>query len=74
MTPEVGGTEAVEHEALVNSPPPEVVSVPLTLVTEWQLRQSQLLPQLGAVTIPLSPSESVLCSMSDFLLCHELVS
>ena len=44
MNPEVGGTEAVEYEALVNSPPPEVASVPLTSVTDWQLRQSQLLP------------------------------
>ena len=56
----------MEHEALVNSPPPEVVYVPLTSVTKWQLRQSQLLPQLGAVTIPQSPSESVLYSKSDF--------
>ena len=62
----MGGTEAVEYEAMVNSPPSEVVSVPLTSVTEWQLRQSQLLPRLGAVTIPQSPSESVLCCKSEF--------
>jgi hypothetical protein len=44
VTPEVRGMVAVEPEALVNGPPPEVVSLPPTSVTEWQLRKSQLPP------------------------------
>jgi hypothetical protein len=44
VTPEVRGTEAMGPEALANSPPPEVVSLPPTSVTELQLRQSQLPP------------------------------
>jgi hypothetical protein len=68
VTPEVRGTEAVEPEALANSPPPEVVSVLPTSVTEWRLRQSQLPPQPEAVTTPQSPPESVLSSTSDLAL------
>jgi hypothetical protein len=68
VTPEVRGTGAVESEALVNSPPSKVESVPPTSVTEWRLRQSQLPPQLGEVTIPQSPPESVLSSSSDLAL------
>jgi len=68
VMPEVRGTEAVEPGALVNRPPPEVVSVPPTSVTEWRLCQSQLPPQPEAVTIPRSPPESVLSSTSDLPL------
>ncbi|KAN0140274.1 hypothetical protein V8E53_002170 [Lactarius tabidus] len=68
VIPEVRGTEAVGPEALVNSVPLEDVSVLPTSVTEWQLRQSQLLPQPEAAMIPQSPPESVLSSMSDLAL------
>ena len=65
VIPEVRGTEAVETS--VNGPS-EVVSVPPKSVTEWRLHQSQLPPQPDAATIPQSPPESVLSSMSDLPL------
>lgn len=55
-------------ETLANSTLAEVVSVPLTAVAEWRSRQSRLPPQSDALTIPQSPPESVLSSMSDFPL------
>ncbi|KAN0140294.1 hypothetical protein V8E53_002190 [Lactarius tabidus] len=66
-THEVIGTEAVEPEALANSPL-EDVPVPPTSVTEWRLRQSQLPSQPEAVTTPQSPPESMLSSSSDLVL------
>jgi hypothetical protein len=68
VMPEVRGMAVVEPEAFVNSPPPEVVSVSRTSVTEWRLRQSQLHPQPEAVTTPQSPTESVISSLSDLAL------
>jgi hypothetical protein len=68
VIPEVRGTEAVGSEALVNSPPPEDVSVLPMSVAEWRLRQSQLPPHPEAAMIPQSPPESVLSSMSDLAL------
>jgi hypothetical protein len=68
VTGEVRSTEAVDPEALRNSPPPKGVSVPPTSVTEWRLRQSQLRPHPEAMTIPQSPPESVLSSTSEFPL------
>jgi hypothetical protein len=68
VIPEVSDTEAVGPEVLVNSPPPEDVSVLPTSVTEWQLRQLQLPPHSEAAMIPQSPPESVLSSMSDLAL------
>jgi hypothetical protein len=66
VIPEARSTEAVE--TLANSTPPEVVSVPPTAVAEWRLRQSVLPPQPEAVTIPQSPPESMLSSLSNFPL------
>ena len=54
----------MEYEAMVNSPPSEVVSVPLTSVTVG-VTSVAIHPRLGAVTIPQSPSESVLCCKSE---------
>jgi hypothetical protein len=68
VTHEVRGTEAMEPEALANRPPPEVVSLPPTSVTEWRLRQSQLPSHPEAVTTPQSPPESVLSCTSDLAL------
>jgi len=64
VVPEVRGTQAVE--TLPNSTPQDVVSVPPTSVAEWRLRQSRLPSHPEAVTIPQSPPESVLSSVSDF--------
>ncbi|KAI9456965.1 hypothetical protein BJY52DRAFT_1416929 [Lactarius psammicola] len=66
VIPEARGTQAVE--TLANSTPAEVVSVPLTSVAEWRLRQSRLPLHPEAVTIPQSPPESVLSLTSDFSL------
>jgi hypothetical protein len=63
LIPQERGPRAMQTLALA-----EVVSVPLTSVAEWRLRQSQLPPQPDALTIPQSPPESVLSSMSDFPL------
>jgi hypothetical protein len=68
VTPGVRHMAAVELGAFVNRPPPEVVSLSRTSVTEWRLRQSQLPPQPEAVTTPHSPPESVLSSTSDLPL------
>ncbi|KAN0140303.1 hypothetical protein V8E53_002199 [Lactarius tabidus] len=68
VTPGVRHIAAVELGAFVNRPPPEVVSLSRTSVTEWRLRQSQLPPQPEAVTTPHSPPESVLSSTSDLPL------
>ncbi|KAN0140287.1 hypothetical protein V8E53_002183 [Lactarius tabidus] len=69
-TPGVRGMASVEPGAFVDRPPPEVVSVSRTSVTEWQLRQSQLpsSSQPEAVTTPQSPTESVLSCTSDLPL------
>jgi hypothetical protein len=66
VIPEARGTEA--GETLANGTPPEVVSIPPTAVAEWRLRQSVLTPQPEAVTIPQSPPESMLSSLSNFPL------
>ena len=66
LTPETRRPKAVETSA--NSTLAEVVSVPLTAVAEWRLRQSRLPPQPEVLTIPQSPPESVLSSTSDFPL------
>ena len=67
LTPQAKGSRAVQTLA-DSTTLAEVVSVPLTSVDEWRLRQSQLPPQPDALTIPQSPPESVLSSMSDFPL------
>jgi hypothetical protein len=69
VIPEVRDTEAVE--TLTNSIPARILSVPPTSVAEWRLRvpQSRLVPpHPEAMTIPQSPSESVLSSTSSFPL------
>jgi hypothetical protein len=66
LIPEARGPKS--KETLVDSTPAEVVSVPLSSVAEWRLRQSRLPPQTDSMTIPQSPPESVLSSMSDFPL------
>ncbi|KAF8256586.1 hypothetical protein EI94DRAFT_316051 [Lactarius quietus] len=67
VTPEIGGTEAIE--TLANpSTPLQVASVLPTAVAEWRLRQSRLPPQAEAVETPQSPPVSVLSSSSDFPL------
>ena len=71
---EAKGTEVVEPEALANSPPPEVGSVLSSSVAEWQLRQSQLSQQLGEVTVPQSPSDSVLSSSTSDLPLSSVMS
>ena len=66
VAPEVRGSKAVETLAISN--PAEVVSDPLSSVTEWRLHQSRLPQHPAALTRPQSPPESVLSSMSDFPL------
>lgn len=67
--PGVRDTEAMG--TVTNSTPAEAVSAPPTSVAEWRLLvpQSQLvLPHSEVMTIPQSPSESVLSGTSDFPL------
>ena len=66
VIPGVRGPKAVER--LANSNPAEVVSNPLSSVSEWRLHQSRLPPHPAVLTMPQSPPESVLASMSDFPL------
>ena len=66
VIPDVRGPKAVER--LANSNPAEVVPNPPSSVTEWRLHQSRLPPHPAALTMPQSPPESVLSSMSDFPL------
>jgi len=69
VRPEARGPKA--GEALANSTPAMVASVPPTSVAEWRLQvpQSRLVPShLEARMIPQSPFESVLSSSSDFPL------
>ena len=67
VIPKARGTKAME--TWPNSTPPDVVTLPApTTVAEWRLHQSRLLPHSEAVTMPQSPSESVLSSISDFPL------
>jgi len=71
VIPEVRDTKAVK--TLANSTPAEAVTgFPLTSVAEWRLQvpQSRLVvsPHPEAMTVPQSPSESVLSSASDFPL------
>ncbi|KAI9448587.1 hypothetical protein H4582DRAFT_100622 [Lactarius indigo] len=67
IVPEAGGAKAVKTSP--DSTPSEVMSVPLTSVAEWRLRQSQLsLPHPEPPTIPQSPPESVLSSTSELPL------
>ena len=63
IIPEVRGSKAVEISA--NSNPAEDLSNPLSPVAEWRLHQSRQPPHPAALTIPQSPPESVLSSMSD---------
>ena len=62
VIPEVRGLK--EMERLANSNPAEVVSNPLSFVTEWRSHQSRLPPHPTALAIPQSSPES----MSDFQL------
>ena len=67
--PGVRDTEAMGR--VTNSTPAEAVSAPPTSVAEWRLLvpQSQLVsPHSEVMTIPQSPSESVLSGTSDFPL------
>ena len=66
VIPEARAPKAVER--LANSNLVEVVSNPPSSVAEWQLHQSRLPPHPAALTMPQSPPESVLSSMSDFPL------
>ncbi|KAH9179051.1 Rho GTPase activation protein [Lactarius sanguifluus] len=62
--PRTGGTQVVE--TLLNSSPPEAVSLPPTPATEWWLPHLGLHQHPETLTIPQSRPESVLSNTSDF--------
>ncbi|KAH9041478.1 hypothetical protein EDB83DRAFT_2409057 [Lactarius deliciosus] len=64
VIPRTGGTQVVE--ALLNSSPPEAVSLPPTPATEWWLPHLGLHQHPETLTIPQSRPESVLSNTSDF--------
>ena len=69
VIPSARGTTTAAVETWPNSTHPDVVSLPApTSVAEWRLHQSRLSPHPEALTMPQSPPESVLSSMSDFPL------
>ena len=68
VIPDGRGPNLKAVETLADSTPAEVMSVPPTIVDEWQFQvpQSRLSPHPDTQAIPQSPQETVLSRTSDF--------